>query len=702
MNYHKEILAKSGVNGSICLYQHLKSVADMAVIIGRERGLDEQIAYEGGALHDIGKASHIFQERLIEDPIKNEIKVFRHEIASLFFISLLPESHRNAVIEMIVAHHKSVYNDISNLGFLDLDDLCPNSFQIHSNGFNEWSINALHILEALGIQTHRISIEEAKTNYNYALEYCNNLKSGCSQWRGLLMASDHRVSATEGKTEVPLDKMFIKPDLNFYERQNELYPLSLVPIDETKKHTMVTAPTGAGKTDFLMRCCKGRVFYILPFQASINAMYDRFKNDLKDTNAQIYLQHASSALKTKGKALEETIMQRYIGASIKVMTPHQIASIVFGIKGYESVVLDLKECDVILDEIHTYSDTIQAIVLRIIEVLVSLNCRIHIGTATMPTELYNQILELLGGSSNVYEVRLNNEVLETFNRHQVYKLKDNGKMFDVIDDSVKSNKKILIVCNQVERAQKIYDTISCEYQSIDKMLIHSRYKRKDRTLLEDTLREEFNTMDNKPCIVVSTQVVEVSLDISFDVMVTECAPIDALIQRFGRINRKRNKNTIGHYKPVYVIEPPHSEKDCLPYSKETLEETFHVLPDNGEVMKENEIQSMIDRVYSNVEIEGIEASGVIFFNGEFQKKLLCHNAKSCLADALSINSTVCITESDKNAYLEGDSLIRTELEIPVSYNKKYHNLEQLKKGTCPFVIPNKAYDKEKGLLKNLI
>lgn len=702
MNYHKEILAKSEGNGSICLYQHLKSVSDMAVVIAKEIGLDEQIAYEGAVLHDIGKASHIFQERLAEGRINNGNKVFRHEIASLFFISLLPESHRNAVIEMIVAHHKSVYNDISSLGFLDLDDLCSDSFKIHSDGFNEWSVIALDILEALGIQTHIISIEEAKANYDYAFEYCDNLKSGCSQWRGLLMASDHMVSATEGKTEIPLDKMFIKPDLHFYERQNGLYPLSLVSIDETKKHTIVTAPTGAGKTDFLMRCCKGRVFYILPFQASINAMYDRFKNDLKDTNAQIYLQHASSALKTKGKALEETIMQRYIGASIKVMTPHQIASIVFGIKGYESVVLDLKECDVILDEIHTYSDIIQAIVLRIIEVLVSLNCRIHIGTATMPTELYNQILELLGGSSNVYEVRLNNEVLETFNRHQVYKLKDNGKMFDVIDDSVKSNKKILIVCNQVERAQKIYDTISSEYQTIDKMLIHSRYKRKDRTLLEDTLREKFNTMDNKPCIVVSTQVVEVSLDISFDMMVTECAPIDALIQRFGRINRKRNKNTIGHYKPVYVIEPPHSEKDCLPYSKETLEETFKVLPDNGEVMKENEIQSMIDRVYSNVEIEGIDTSGVIFSNGRFQKKLLCHNAKSCLVDSLSINSTVCITKSDKNTYLEGDSLTRTELEIPVSCNIRYHNLEQLGKGTHPFVIPNKAYDEEKGLLRNLI
>ena len=41
------------------------------------------------------------------------------------------------------------------------------------------------------------------------------------------------------------------------------------------------------------------------------------------------------------------------GASVKVMTPHQIASVVFGGKGYEAMVIDLKGCDVILDEIHT-------------------------------------------------------------------------------------------------------------------------------------------------------------------------------------------------------------------------------------------------------------------------------------------------------------------------------------------------------------
>jgi len=336
-------------------------------------------------------------------------------------------------------------------------------------------------------------------------------------------------SATESEVELPIDRIFIQPDLAFYNRQSKLYPLSLVPIDANKKHTIVTAPTGAGKTDFLMRCCKGRVFYTLPFQASINAMYDRIKADLKNTDAQVYLLHAASNLKVKGGSLEESIMQRHVGASVKVLTPHQMASIVFGIKGYEAMAIDLKGCDVILDEIHTYSDVIQAIVLRIVEILVALNCRVHIGTATMPTVLYQKILTLLGGTSQVYEVKLDDRVLETFNRHQVYKLQEKEEAFKVMADSVSEKKKILIVCNQVKRAQEMYDIVSDLYPNIDKMLIHSRYKRKDRARLEDELKKEFNVMDDEPCVVVSTQVVEVSLDISFDVMITECAPIDALI-----------------------------------------------------------------------------------------------------------------------------------------------------------------------------
>lgn len=588
-------MAKSEQNGRICLYQHLKNVADIARVVANHQCLDEEIAVEGALLHDIGKTSPLFQQSIASPDSKRPGAVFRHEIASLFFISLVKEEHRNAVIDMVVAHHKSMYKDVRELGILDLDDNMDACFREHSRGFEEWNHIALEILESLGMETHGVSLEEAEDNYKYVIDYCENRSKGCSEWRGLLMAADHMASAMETEFEMPLDKLFIKPDLSFYDRRNELYPLSMISADSVRKHTLVTAPTGAGKTDFLMRRCRGRVFYTLPFQASINAMYDRIKNDLSDTDAQIYLLHAASKLKVEGNKVEECIMQRHVGASVKVLTPHQMASIVFGIKGYEAMAMDLCGCDVILDEIHTYSDVMQSIVLRIIEILVALDCRIHVGTATMPTVLYEKILELLGGPGAVYEVKLDATTLQSFNRHQIYKLDDMENAYDVIASAVKSHSKLLIVCNQVKKAQELYETIEYLYPDVKKMLVHSRFKRMDRARLETDLREDFNKLENAPCIVVSTQVVEVSLDISFDVMITECAPIDALTQRFGRINRKRTRKTIGHYKPIYVIAPSEDENDALPYSLDVLKATFSVLPSDGGIMEECHVQEMIDK-----------------------------------------------------------------------------------------------------------
>lgn len=693
------ILAKHEDDGVMPLTEHLKNVADTAVVFARYAGFDTDTAYKGAILHDIGKVSPVFQKTLTHGYSQQPGFVFRHEIASLFFISLLPENQRPAIIDMIAAHHKSIYKDVRDKGLLDLDENMD-SFARHSEKFEEWSKTALDILKSFGFETHPISKEEAKANYEFAVDYCSDKQLNCSEWKGLLMATDHFASALAEKTDYTLDKLFIKPDLSFYNRQHHLYPLSLIATDDPRKHTLVTAPTGAGKTDFLLRRCQGRVFYTLPFQASINAMYDRIKNDLKDTDAQVYLLHGASNLKVKENKVEERIMQRHIGASVKVMTPHQMASIVFGIKGYEAMLLDLKGCDIILDEIHTYTCEIQAIVLKIIEILKYSGCRIHVGTATMPKVLYNKILELLGGKDEVYEVSLPNDVLTTFNRHIIHKTESFDNCSATIETAVVKGQKILIVCNQVKRAQMIYEDICNKFYDVDKMLIHSRYKRCDRAKAETMLKDVFNNSTH-PCIVVSTQVVEVSLDISFDVMITECAPIDAMIQRFGRINRKRTDETIGKYKDIYVIKPPEKEGDALPYNLQVLQKSFDVLPE-GKVLNETELQTMIDTVYPDIPISSIDYSGAVFVDGKWRIKELCHNAKSALLELLDINSVVCITESDSQQYIN-NAASRTELEIPISFKSiMYKKLEQINQGSRPYVVANDAYSIEKGLMTELI
>ena len=689
------ILAKHEDSGATPLTAHLKSVARAAVIIARHTGLDEQLAWKGAVLHDIGKVSPLFQQSLKHGYQRQPGFVFRHEIASLLFLSLFPGEEWPAIIEMIVAHHKSVSQDIGEKGLLDLEENM-NSFARHAERFEEWSPIALTILEELGIETHAMSKEEARQNYEFTVEFCSNKRWGESKWKGLLMAADHYASALEENTETLNDKLFVKPDLHFYNRKHHLYPLSLIDASDKRVHTLVTAPTGAGKTDFLLRRCTGRVFYTLPFQASINAMYDRIKNDLHDTNAQIYLLHAASDIKVREKGIEERILQRHIGASVKILTPHQMASIVFGIKGFESMLLDLEGCDVILDEIHTYSSEIQAIVLKIIEILKSIHCRIHVGTATMPSVLYSKVLGLLGGQSEVYEVKLSHDILKTFNRHITHKVADIESCRDMIDTSLGENKKVLIVYNQVKRAQALFEHIADSYPDIPRMLIHSRYKREDRIRLEQILKDKFDK-SHEACVVVSTQVVEVSLDISFDVMITECAPIDAMIQRFGRINRKRTEQTIGTYKDIYIIQPPKDANEALPYNTDILQKSYDILPD-GHPLEESSLQNMIDAVYPDARFMNLDYSGVVFADGKWMIKELCHHARSALLEVLDINSAVCIVESDKERY-QKEPIERMMLEIPVSYKSiAYRKLQQLDTGSRPFIIPDKAYDKEKGLL----
>ena len=694
-DYHT-LLAKHIDNGATTLEQHLREVADAAVVIARNTGMDEDIARTGALLHDIGKASPYFQKILKHGYVRRPGVVWRHEIASLLFLSLVPVNQRPYVLEMIVSHHKSMYHDIGEKGLLDLEDFGDDCFGDHARGFEQWSPTALHLLSTLGMEVHPISRDEAYESYLYAVEYCRKRPCGFSKWKGLLMAADHLVSAVDPNYREVAFRLFIQPDLSFYERQHPLYPLSLISAEVPQLHTLVTAPTGAGKTDFLLRRCRGRVFYTLPFQASINAMYERIKDDLKGTVAEVHLLHATSDLKVVDGKPEERIMQHHVGASVKVMTPHQMASVVFGIKGYEAMLMDLKGCDVIMDEIHTYTSKMQSIVCRMIEILVKIGCRVHVGTATMPSVLYQRILTLLGGRDQVYEVRLPSQTLRQFNRHIIHKCASENALWNILEQGIAKNNKILVVCNQVKRAQRTYSEISERFPNISSMLVHSRFKRGRRNELEHIMKEDYNRSENA-CIVVSTQVVEVSLDISFDLMVTECAPIDALIQRFGRINRKRNEQTIGHYKPIYVIAPSSEEKEALPYTPDVLKASFEVLP-NDDVLEETSIQQMIDYVYPDNKFIDLDYSGVVFAHGEWMLKELCHYSKSALLEAMDFNSAVCITESDKEAYMKGKRITSLALEIPVSYHAVAHSgYEQLPARSRPFIIPDDSYDNDLGV-----
>lgn len=710
-----KILAKSEDRGGTTLLEHTQHVA-WAIEVFAEKyqyDFDKTLAIKAAALHDLGKAHIHFQHKINSNEDYKSLMekeewnyTHRHELSSLGFLSVFPKEEWHEIIDMVVAHHKSIKDDKSARGIIDLDDEDAFWLENHLIDWKEWSPYGLEILRQFNFENvniRPISLDEAEENLEYVLKYCKKKPLGWSPLRGLLMSADHFASAFPKDVKNKLNDLFVIPDLSFYrnpQRASKLYPLSQIDTEDKRPHTMVVAPTGAGKTDFLLKRCKGRIFYTLPFQASINAMYERIKGDIEKDNpnvkSKIRVLHSTSALLVKNDA-DAKSLQHFGGAAIKVLTPHQLASIIFGTAEYESMMLDLKGSDVIFDEIHTYSDVGRSMVLEIIKTLLRLNCRLHIGTATMPSLLYNEILKLLQACGEVYQVKLDDKILDGFDRHIVHKMNDETEIDAVLERAFKQKEKVLVIFNTVKKAQEEFIRLTKRFTNIPAMLIHSRFRRGDRFALETRLKSEFNGDGSEkygnglmPCLVVSTQVVEVSLDISFDRMITQVAPLDALIQRFGRINRKRSKDTIGKYKPVHVIQLNGS---ALPYKAEVLKASFDQLEDNT-LLKERSLQTKIDAVYPALDTKPIDVH-LIFHDGQYRIKELCHRRNAVIVEALEIQSATCILRCDREKYLNAKWSERIPMEIPISIKTmaRYKNqYEQLEYGSHPFVVPQEEAD----------
>ena len=205
-------------------------------------------------------------------------------------------------------------------------------------------------------------------------------------------------------------------------------------------------------------------------------------------------------------------------------------------------------------------------------------------SATLPSFIKEMFKRELGITTEIF---FTGAELDKFTRHKVSVLK--GNIFDNLDlirKELADNKKVLVVCNTVTQAQNVYRSLSEEVSN--SRLIHGRFILRDREEIESKLKD-LN-------LLVGTQAIEVSLDIDYDVLFSEPAPLDALIQRFGRINRKGWEKEI--IKPVYVFEKG-SENDKYIYENQEIVSKSLELLSKESVLRESRIQELVDEVYSN-------------------------------------------------------------------------------------------------------
>jgi len=232
----------------------------------------------------------------------------------------------------------------------------------------------------------------------------------------------------------------------------------------------------------------------------------------------------------------------------------------------------------IFDEFHLYPH--QEMMLTVVAMLKMLKgiSRFTIMSATLSPVLLDALRDILGAEivCDVPGTPLDQGIF-----HDVKPIQTQQRTYHIEEGPLdaeavlqRMGQRTLVICNTVDRAQAVYANLA-QRDDLEVYSLHSRFFRQDRQQIEDAVLEAFSqdkAQQNKPLVVVATQVVEVGLDISSDVLLTECAPAASLIQRAGRCARRKEEAG-----DVYIFQPLDEEGQVnyAPYKEDGQEDICH-------------------------------------------------------------------------------------------------------------------------------
>ncbi len=696
-------------------------------------------------LHDFGKAAAGFQQML-----RGEIPrwPYRHEVLSLTFVEwLFAPTHPDytPVVAAIAAHHKDfplihqhyIYPaDETNARLTALIDQVDAKtltllWQWIAACGQPWAEmlgmgNAVDMPALLDIDTalRHFGLKPLQRTLDHYQKWVSRLEErpawetevmAALHLRGLILTTDH--AASGHSDEFPSLKLTRREALGGLS-EAQLKPHQVRAGSLPPASAILEAPTGSGKTEAALlwaaniatrlEATPARLFYVLPYQASMNAMYERLKKRHFATHPDdVGLQHGralqgiyfdllhdrsaqddidSSRTRAHEKATLEKALADLHRHPVRIFSPYEMLKAAYGLKGYETQFLDYHNALFIFDEIHAYEPKRLALIVRLIAWLAR-HYRAHflIMTATLPPMIREVLLDALPGCKNI---RADAGTFAASQRHRVHLL--DGDLLDEtgrarIAAAVESGQRVLVCLNTVRRAKEAAELLSA--LGTKTVVIHGRFNSEDRKAKEGTIlrtagvQTEGSASPREALLVISTQVVEVSLNIDMDVLFTDPAPLEALLQRFGRVNR-------GHppgapLKDVYVFRQPEDVKVYDPALVcGALEELKRI---DGSPIDEAQVADMLARIYAG-EARQIWISEYHKAATEFEETILnrikaFHSAPPPIAqafyqlfDGIEVLPD-CLEETFLQRKRDGRYIEATALLVPISWGQymELHN-----------------------------
>lgn len=605
-------------------------------------------------LHDFGKAASGFQAMLRKEL---ERWPYRHEILSLAFVEwVFPPSHSDYqwIVAAIASHHKdfaviehkyiyvseetdeAIQEIVSQIDDATLLDL----WRWLSECANQW-INALGMTAVVELQ-NAVPLDRAQALYSQKAlrlglrtfaQWYSELDQefqitfeilAAIQLRGLILTADHSASGHAG--EFP--SLQLRRDDALGQRSSEeLYPHQRGAEAIGVSSAILTAPTGSGKTEASLLWAAAqiigsggkppRLFYVLPYQASMNAMEQRLRTRHFSEKVPVGLQHGRAlqsiyhSLMRQGDDTPQEAAKKAALAKnlahlnyhpVRIFSPYEMLKAAYRLKGFETQLVDYQGALFIFDEIHAYEAERLALIITFINWLGQYcQARFFVMTATLPPMVRQVLQEALPGCA---EIRADEVTFRQSQRHQV-KLLDGELLrergIEAILQSLRNGKSVLVCLNTVKRAKVAFQLLcECLEQSAIKaktVLVHGRFNAEDRNEKERKIIEGAGVglLRAEPVLVVSTQVVEVSLNIDLDTIYTDPAPLEALLQRFGRVNRGRGPNA--PLVDVHVFRSPNDGQRV--YQDVLVQRALEALETiDGKPIDEAQVSVMLERIYT--------------------------------------------------------------------------------------------------------